>query len=139
MKESRTVRTLGHHSLIELSGCDPEKLKRVGGVRRAMLEAARRANGTIVKAVFHAFSPWGVSGVVVIAESHLTIHTWPEHGYAAVDVFSCSPKLQQSEVRGGAWFLPRTIDSWIAAHPEDFASAFRVLWSVARLRLGETA
>jgi S-adenosylmethionine decarboxylase len=99
MKESRTVRTLGHHSLIELSGCDPEKLKRVGGVRRAMLEAARRANGTIVKAVFHAFSPWGVSGVVVIAESHLTIHTWPEHGYAAVDVFSCSPKLQQSEVR----------------------------------------
>ena len=99
MKESRTVRTLGHHSLIELSGCDPEKLKRVGGVRRAMLEAARRANGTIVRAVFHAFSPWGVSGVVVIAESHLTIHTWPEHGYAAVDVFSCSPKLQQSEVR----------------------------------------
>jgi S-adenosylmethionine decarboxylase len=99
MKESRTVRTLGHHSLIELSGCDPEKLKRVVGVRRAMLEAARRANGTIVKAVFHAFSPWGVSGVVVIAESHLTIHTWPEHGYAAVDVFSCSPKLQQSEVR----------------------------------------
>lgn len=99
MKESRTVKTLGHHSLIELSGCDPEKLKRVVGVRRAMLEAARRANGTIVKAVFHAFSPWGVSGVVVIAESHLTIHTWPEHGYAAVDVFSCSPKLKQAEVR----------------------------------------
>lgn len=99
MKEPRTVKTLGHHSLIELSGCDAEKLKRVAGVRRAMLEAARRANGTIVKAVFHAFSPWGVSGVVVIAESHLTIHTWPEHGYAAVDVFSCSPKLKQAEVR----------------------------------------
>jgi S-adenosylmethionine decarboxylase len=99
MKKPRTVKTLGHHSLIELSGCDPEKLKRVAGVRRAMLEAARRANGTIVKAVFHAFSPWGVSGVVVIAESHLTIHTWPEHGYAAVDVFSCSPKLKQAEVR----------------------------------------
>lgn len=99
MKKPRTVKTLGHHSLIELSGCDPEKLKRVAGVRRAMIEAARRANGTIVKAVFHAFSPWGVSGVVVIAESHLTIHTWPEHGYAAVDVFSCSPKLKQAEVR----------------------------------------
>lgn len=99
MTNPRTVKTLGHHSLIELSGCDPEKLKRVVGVRRAMLEAARRANGTIVKAVFHAFSPWGVSGVVVIAESHLTIHTWPEHGYAAVDVFSCSPKLKQAEVR----------------------------------------
>ena len=93
------MKTLGHHSLIELSGCDPERLKRVRGVREAMLEAARRANGTIVKAVFHAFSPWGVSGVVVIAESHLTIHTWPEHGYAAVDVFSCSPTLRQGEVR----------------------------------------
>lgn len=93
------MKTLGRHSLIELSGCDPERLKRVREVRRAMLEAARRANGTIVKAVFHAFSPWGVSGVVVIAESHLTIHTWPEHGYAAVDVFSCSPKLLQAEVR----------------------------------------
>ena len=99
MKEPRNVKTLGHHSLIELSGCDAEKLKRVVGVRRAMLEAAKRANGTIVKAVFHAFSPWGVSGVVVIAESHLTIHTWPEHGYAAVDVFSCSPTLKQAEVR----------------------------------------
>jgi S-adenosylmethionine decarboxylase proenzyme len=93
------MKTLGRHSLIELSGCDPERLKHVREVRSAMLEAARRANGTIVKAVFHAFSPWGVSGVVVIAESHLTIHTWPEHGYAAVDVFSCSPKLRQAEVR----------------------------------------
>lgn len=93
------MKTLGWHSLIELSGCDPERLKRVREVRTAMLEAARRANGTIVRAVFHAFSPYGVSGVVVIAESHLTIHTWPEHGYAAVDVFSCSPKLRQAEVR----------------------------------------
>lgn len=83
------MKTLGRHSLIELSGCDPERLKRVREVRSAMLEAARRANGTIVKAVFHAFSPWGVSGVVVIAESHLTIHTWPEYGYAAVDIFTC--------------------------------------------------
>jgi S-adenosylmethionine decarboxylase proenzyme len=93
------MKTLGHHTLIELCGCDPERLKRVPDVRRWMLEAARLANGTIVRDVFHEFSPWGVSGVVVIAESHLTIHTWPEHGYAAVDVFSCSRKLRQAAIR----------------------------------------
>jgi S-adenosylmethionine decarboxylase len=91
--------TLGHHTLIEFCDCNPERLKRARQVRRWMLEAAERAHGTIVKAVFHNFSPWGVSGVVVIAESHLTIHTWPEHGYAAVDVFSCSPSLDQAAVR----------------------------------------
>ena len=93
------MKTLGYHTLIELCGCDPERLKRVPAVRLWMLEAARLANGTVVSDVFHEFSPWGVSGVVVIAESHLTIHTWPEHGYAAVDVFSCSARLKQSAVR----------------------------------------
>jgi len=92
------MKTLGWHGLMEFSGCDPERLKQVRGVREAMLEAARLAGGTVVKQVFHRFKPWGVSGVVVIAESHLTIHTWPEHGYAAVDVFSCSRKLRQGEV-----------------------------------------
>jgi S-adenosylmethionine decarboxylase proenzyme len=92
-------KTLGWHVLMELSGCDPERLRRVAGIRAAMREAARLAGGTIVRSVFHAFSPWGVSGVVVIAESHLTIHTWPEHGYAAVDVFSCSPRLSAAAVR----------------------------------------
>lgn len=93
------MKALGHHTLVELSGCDPARLKRVRDVRRWMLEAAALANGTVVRAVFHEFSPWGVSGVVVIAESHLTIHTWPEHGYAAVDVFSCSPRLRHAVVR----------------------------------------
>jgi S-adenosylmethionine decarboxylase proenzyme len=54
-----------------------------------MNQAAEMANTTIVKSVFHPFSPQGVSGVVVIEESHLSIHTWPEHGYAAVDFFTC--------------------------------------------------
>lgn len=92
-------KTLGWHALMELSECDPDRLRSVRGIRAAMLEAARLAGGTVVRSVFHAFSPWGVSGVVVIAESHLTIHTWPEHGYAAVDVFSCSPHLDASAVR----------------------------------------
>ncbi|HBI26269.1 MAG TPA: adenosylmethionine decarboxylase, partial [Peptococcaceae bacterium] len=45
------------------------------------------------ESVFHKFSPQGVSGVVIISESHLTIHTWPELGYAAVDVFTCGDKI----------------------------------------------
>ena len=90
---------LGRHTLLEFLECDPERLSRVAGVRVLMMEAAQRANGTIVRAVFHSFSPWGVSGVVVISESHLTIHTWPEHGFAAVDVFSCCRKLRHAEVR----------------------------------------
>jgi S-adenosylmethionine decarboxylase len=49
--------------------------------------------------VFHSFDPYGVSGVVIITESHVTIHTWPEHGYAAVDIFSCSPKLDHAAIR----------------------------------------
>lgn len=84
---------LCHHSLIELDRCDPELLKEVSGIRTALLRSVEAGSGTMVESVFHAFSPWGVSGVVVITESHVTIHTWPEHGYAAVDILSCSSKL----------------------------------------------
>jgi S-adenosylmethionine decarboxylase proenzyme len=62
-------------------------------VERCLTEAVREANATVVETVFHRFSPHGVSGVVVIAESHVSIHTWPEHGYAAVDVFTCSDQI----------------------------------------------
>jgi S-adenosylmethionine decarboxylase len=84
---------LGTQILADLHGCDPPSLADVDGVRRHMLEAARRAGATIVAECFHQWSPQGVSGVVVIAESHLAIHTWPELGYAAVDFFTCSGEL----------------------------------------------
>ncbi len=80
---------LGHHTLIELHGCDDAKLREVAGIRALMLDAVQQSGGTYVTDVFHHFSPHGVSGVIVIAESHVTIHTWPEHGYAAADVFTC--------------------------------------------------
>jgi S-adenosylmethionine decarboxylase len=62
-----------------------------------MVEAAKRAEATIVDVVFHEFNPFGISGVVVIAESHLSIHTWPEYRYAAVDIFSCGDTLKPAE------------------------------------------
>ncbi len=85
---------LGRHVLLELFDCDAEALTSLDLVKSAMIEAAKRAQATIVDVVFHEFNPFGISGVVVIAESHLAVHTWPEHGYAAVDVFSCGDTLQ---------------------------------------------
>jgi S-adenosylmethionine decarboxylase len=62
-------------------------------IEKYMNEAARIANATIVNSVFHHFNPYGVSGAVIISESHLAIHTWPEYGYAAVDVFTCGSSI----------------------------------------------
>lgn len=81
--------TLGRHILVEYYNCDENILKDHKLVEKYMNEAAEKAGATIVNSVFHHFNPWGVSGAVIISESHLTIHTWPEYGYAAVDVFTC--------------------------------------------------
>jgi len=84
---------LGHQIVAEFYSCDAEHLNDVEYIATAMTEAARRAGATIVTQTFHHFSPHGVSGAVIIAESHLTIHTWPEHGYAAVDLFTCGDSV----------------------------------------------
>lgn len=81
---------LGRHLLAEFGGCDPSALADLDGVTRAMREAAVAAGATVVTHSFHRFGGGGgISGVVVIAESHLAIHTWPEHAFAAVDFFTC--------------------------------------------------
>jgi S-adenosylmethionine decarboxylase len=88
------LNALGRHLLLELFDCDLAAINNVEAVKGALIEAAKRAQATIVDVVFHEFNPFGVSGVVVIAESHLSIHTWPEYRYAAVDIFSCGETLQ---------------------------------------------
>ncbi len=88
------MNALGRHLLIELFDCDPDVLNDLEAVKGTLIEAAKRAQATIVDVVFHEFNPFGISGVVVIAESHLSIHTWPEYRYAAVDIFSCGDVLQ---------------------------------------------
>jgi S-adenosylmethionine decarboxylase proenzyme len=84
---------LAQHTLLELHDCDALLLSDAATLRPLVLAAIREGNGTVITEIFHTFSPHGVSGVVVIAESHVAIHTWPEHRYAAVDIFSCSPSL----------------------------------------------
>lgn len=83
------MHALGTHLLVELRDCDPEILKDLKRVKNALVSAAKEAKATIVDISFHEFNPFGISGMVVIAESHLSIHTWPEYSYAAVDIFTC--------------------------------------------------
>lgn len=84
---------LGRHVLAEVHGCDPGILNDLKKVEEIMVNAALEAGAEVREFVFHKFSPQGVSGVVVISESHLAIHTWPELGYAAVDVFTCGDRV----------------------------------------------
>ncbi len=83
------MKTKGIHIILELFDCDKDILNDRKKIEEIMLEATREAGAKIVSYTFHKFNPHGVSGVVVIAESHLSIHTWPEYGYAAVDVYTC--------------------------------------------------
>ena len=88
---------LGRHILAEFFECDPNILNSLDKIEKNMIDAALECGATIVQKCFHMFNPYGVSGVVIISESHLAIHTWPELGYAAVDLFtcgdSCDPKV----------------------------------------------
>ena len=93
MEGKLKLETLGRHILIEFYNCDEEILKTPQVIEKRMNEAAKVANATIVQSVFHHFNTYGVSGAVIISESHLAIHTWPEYGYAAVDVFTCGDKI----------------------------------------------
>lgn len=88
------MNALGIHLLLELKACDPNLLDDLEYVRGALLEAASSVGATVVGDTFHKFSPYGVTGIVAIAESHLCIHTWPEHGYAAADIFTCGDSLK---------------------------------------------
>lgn len=88
---------LGKHLLVELRDCSSEALKSLDEVQDAMVSAAKQAEATIVNVSFHEFNPFGISGMVIIAESHLSIHTWPEYGYAAVDIFTCGDVIRPEQ------------------------------------------
>ena len=83
------MNALGKQLLLELKNCGEGILNDLGFIKEALLTAAIESGATVLEESFHRFSPQGISGVVVIAESHLCIHTWPEYDYAAVDIFTC--------------------------------------------------
>jgi S-adenosylmethionine decarboxylase proenzyme len=83
------LKALGRHLLVEYRNCDRQLLNDIHQIEQLLRRAAKAAGATVVASVFHPFSPQGITGVVVVEESHLSIHTWPEHGYAAVDFYTC--------------------------------------------------
>jgi len=89
---------IGRHWLVEYYECDEALLASCELVEQALRAAVDEMSATYVTSKFHHFSPLGVSGVIVIAESHVTIHTWPEHGYAAVDIFTCGEMDSQKGI-----------------------------------------
>ncbi len=89
---------LGRHIIAELYQCDLDKIDDVNFVERSMLDAVEKAGATVINSTFHHFSPHGVSGVIVIQESHFSIHCWPEYGYASIDIYTCG----------------ETVDPWLA-------------------------
>jgi S-adenosylmethionine decarboxylase len=81
--------TVGKHCILELYGCNGARLDDELFLRSAITNAALRAGATLLNLITHSFEPQGVTGLALLAESHISIHTWPESGYAAVDVFTC--------------------------------------------------
>ena len=88
---------LGLHLLLELKECNPDLLNDLDHIRQSLLLAARKVGAHVVGESFHRFSPQGVTGILAIAESHISIHTWPEYRYAAADIFACGASFQPSK------------------------------------------
>ncbi len=87
------MQSLGKHLLGEYHGCDRELLNRPEHIRTELLAAVAQSGATPIHDFVHTFTPHGVTGIVVIAESHFSIHTWPEYGFAAVDLFTCGDSV----------------------------------------------
>ena len=94
------VDALGRHLLLELSGCPYTLLNDVDFIRKNILTAAEKAKVTVISDSFNRFNPQGISGMVIIAESHISIHTWPEYRYAAVDIFTCGDSAMPDRALG---------------------------------------
>ena len=91
------MKSLGKHLIIELFQCDRGILNDLKTLEYQLLEAVKISGATIIQPCFHQFSPHGITGVVVVAESHFAIHTWPEYGYCALDIFTCGEQIKAHE------------------------------------------
>lgn len=122
---------LGYHYLIELYGCNYNIINNKKKIKNISKETAKIANATIIKPFFHKFRPYGVSGVVVIAESHITIHTWPEYKYCAADFFTCSAKMKTDEsieylvkeLEAEKWFIEKRERGYIDETKQNFLNS----------------
>ncbi|GEK34432.1 adenosylmethionine decarboxylase [Kurthia sibirica] len=139
------LKTLGIHVLIEFYGCPRTIIENNSLIEESMRGAADYSGATIVESVFHHFNPYGVSGAVIIEESHLTIHTWPEYGFASVDVYTCgesvnpwmaadylSEKLQAKKTE--SFEVPRGMADKIRQFAEQEITAIQVKAELERVK-----
>lgn len=102
---------MGIHVIAEFLGVGLDKICRVGPLRRILERVVSESGLRVVRSAFHQFKPHGVSGFYLLRESHLSVHTWPEHGYVAVDIFSCGPEepaLKALQLLT-EWLKPRSV------------------------------
>lgn len=85
--------TMGRHIIVELWKCHRDILNSIKDMEHIFVEAALKAGAEVREVTFHKFAPIGISGVIIISESHLTVHSFPEHGYASVDVYTCGQSV----------------------------------------------
>ncbi len=90
----RTKKIKGKHFVLDFYGCDYHEINSVEYLEQTMIAAANAAKMEILHTQMHEFKPQGVTGVLLLSTSHISVHTWPEYGHAAFDVFSCSDEAQ---------------------------------------------
>ena len=117
------MEALGRQILVEFYDCKESSINDVEYIESALIKATEASRATIISHNFHKFSPYGVSGVVVIAESHVTIHTWPEYSYAAVDIFTCGDTIDPWVIQE---HLKETFDSQTVSSMEMKRGLFKV-------------
>jgi len=91
--------TLGRQLTIDYYNCRKAALCDCHALEKAFVKAAINSGATVISSSFHAFKPQGISGVVIIAESHFTVHVWPEYRFAAVDIFSCGDQIDMEKAQ----------------------------------------
>ena len=80
---------VGKHIIAEFYGVEPEKISFVDTIKETMERVAEESGLTTIRGFFHQFQPQGVTGIILLSESHLSIHTWPEHSLVNLDIFTC--------------------------------------------------
>ena len=114
---------LGKHIILDLYDCDRKLLDDVEFCKYILTEAANAADCKILNTYFHKFEPQGLTGIIAVCESHFSIHTYPEHGYAAIDVFCCKDKLGASvDLLKTAFKSKKSQINEIARGEEDYIS-----------------
>lgn len=103
-----SAKFLGYQTTIDFYNCKNDAINSCKHIENTLLEVAKIIGLTVVNTTIHEFSPIGVSGVVVIEESHIAIHTWPEHNYVAIDFFTCNNSFSLTE---GIEWLQKQFDA----------------------------